>query len=674
MAVQQLDVRTIRHEVAEVGESANRGAYGEYTEILLNSGGYDAMSDMLAARNDEIAAEVGGRVSDYATASSGQTVSGSGLLSWFTSSSSSTDEVTFAEFLTSGTVTRADSGLLCLLEADIDDQGSSGHKVSFETHVYDPQTGSEFALEDLVTDVSQLPELLDAALHKKYLVDGMFAEDEDAAQVVRGKLEHPDENGKLAWTADYLGMRFYFDSADFRNADWYNGMYVSIPYAEHPELFNELCTALPESYIAQLEYDTVYELAGDADNRSICVARLHEDGAEDQKGWTFATRLGAGSGEDFVETGEATSSPWFYDVFRQDYAPSLVCVGERYYLYGFGDRSSDDYKTTVYDLNGNEPVLVDELSEGFGRAFCIACWAFPCSPSAVTMADRDCLASTDRILFERECTIDGSAGLPTPEGETYRAHTRNVAYVARIEVGGVLLDESGSELEQAVVPEGAVCVLESGKAYDHYDMRLDDGRLVRLQYDKSTHKIDGHYTNDVFAKVPAATAAQTYVELGPRQRTVWHHGHEVSLVPETGNAGGTGAIIDYGDTPWWIAEDFVGPFEITDADREYAVENSAIASNAQNATLEIREDGSFTFKADDRAYEGILNETRGWGVYAGGSMASVDFGPRQDVWLDYAADESEETGWSRIEFRADSLPYPLSQDAIPYGCYLSRVG
>ena len=675
MSVQQLDVRIIRHEYAEVGAETGHGGYGEYTEIALDADGYDAMKDVLAQRNERVADEVTRQVSAHANDAGATTVTESGLLdALLGGTETSTDAVEFINFLTSSTVTRADSQLLCVLDTTIDDLSGWGHKMSFETHVYDPQTGFELSIEDLVADTSQLPELLDAALHKKYLMDDMFKEGENAAQVVRNKLENPDEHGRLAWTADYLGMRFYFDSSDFDNADAYHGMYVSLPYAEHPDLFDARCAALPESYIAQLEYDTVYELADDAAGRSICVSRLHEDGAEAQKGWTFATRLGAKAGDGFSVSGEATSSPWFYDVYRQDYAPCLVCVEGSYYLYGFGDRNSDDYKTTVYDLRGDEPVLVDELSEGFSRAFYYASWAFPSNPVAATMADRDCLASYDRILFERDCTIDKETGLPAPAGETYRAHTRNEAYRALVGLNGMLLDEEGNEVGQELLPEGAVCVLEAGKAYDHYDMRIDDGRLIRLYYDKQTHEIDEHYTADVLVMVPAATAAETGVELGARQRTVWHHGGYVSLVPETGNVTGTGAIIDYGDTPWWVVEDFVGTFEVAEQDRVEAAENLGPVANVKSASLEIREDGTFSFVADGTVYEGTLDDTRGWGVYAGGVMGAVDGGYSQEVSLDYLDGESEETGWSRIEFMARDLPYPMSQYVVPYHCYLTRVG
>ena len=382
------------------------------------------------------------------------------------------------------------------------------------------------------------------------------------------------EAGTLAWTADYLGMRFYFDSADFHHADMFYGMCVSIPYEAHPDLFVETCRDTPADFIAQLEYDAAYQLPGDAKGRSVRLIRTHEENrslgllgtspadTSQTAGWTFTTQVGTGSGDSFAPTGEASNRPWFYDMSRQDYAPCLVCAGGRYFVYGFGDRDSDDYKTAAYDLNGDAPKLIKELSEGFIAQACYTRWAFPCNPAAVTMADRDCLASYDRITFERDCRIDAETGLPSPEPAEYDAHTVNEAYKMRMAVNGTRIGDDGSAYGELTVPEGAVCVLESGVCHDHYNMRLDDGNLVRLAYDARTRKIEDHYTADIMSVVPAAAADSASIETGPRKRTVRQHGREVPLVPETGNIVGAGAIIDYGDTPWWIAEEFAGSLRI----------------------------------------------------------------------------------------------------------------
>ena len=680
--MEQLQIRTIRHEIAEIGEQTGNGAYGEYTEVALESDGFDALKAAFDQRNAQAAAHTQERVSAHANDPEAEGTTEAGRMNLALGGADATVEATpFINFLNECAVTRADTKLVCLLESEGAENEGWGNKVRFASHVYDAQTGTELALDDLVADPAQLPALVDEALHAKYFEGDMFAEGEDAAAVVQAKLEA----GTLAWTADYLGMKFYFDSADFKHADWYQGMCVSLPYAAHPELFADACTAVPDDFIAQLEYGVAYELPGEAQGRSVRITRTHDDdntglgllgtspdSMKKNAAWTFTVQVGTGAGDDFAPAGEASNSPWFYDMYRQDYAPCLVRAGGRYYVYGFGDRNSDDYKTAVYDLNGDAPELLKELDEGFVAQACYTKWALPCNPAAVTMADRDCLASYDRITFTRDCRIDAETGLPSPEAGEYRAYTVNEAYKMRMAVAGTALDENGAPGQAATVPEGAVCVLESGLARDHYDMRLEDGSLVRLAYDDGARRIDGHYTADIMSVVPAAAAASASIESGPRQRTVWQHGREVPLVPETGNIVGTGAIIDYGDTPWWIAEEFVGTWTMTAADRELIAEWYSDGNAPTDGKLEIREDGTFTMVFDGDTYEGTLDATRGWGVYATGAMQRIGGMYGQSVWFDYTQESEADKSWSRIEFHADGLPYPLSKEVTPFQCFLTR--
>lgn len=680
--VEQLQVRTVRHEAAEIGEQTGNGAYGEYTEVVLESDRHDALAAVLDEHNAQAAAHTRQRVTSHANDPDAEGMTEADRMNLTLGGADATVEaVPFVNFLNETAVTRADGNLVCLLETEGTENEGWGKKVRFTSHVHDAQKGAELTLSDMITDTSQLPALVDEALHAKYFEEDMFGEGEDAAAVVQAKLEA----GTLAWTADYLGMRFYFDSADFKHADWYQGMYVSLPYAAHPELFADACTTTPDDFIAQLEYGVAYELPGDAEGRSVRIVRSHEEGAtlgllgntpdaaNSGAGWTFTVQVGTGTGDDFTVAGEASNSPWFYDMYRQDYMPCLACMGGRFYVYGFGDRNSDDYKTAVYDLNGDAPKLVKELDEGFVAQACYTKWALPCNPAAVVMADRDCLASYDRITFERDCRIDAATGLSSPAEAEYRAHTVNEAYKMRMAVAATKLGEDGTLGEATSVPEGTVCALESGVRYDHYDLRLDDGSLVRLAYDADARKIDGHYTADIMSVVPAAAAGSAGVESGPRQRTVWQHGREVPLVPETGNIVGTGAIIDYGDTPWWVAEEFVGTWAMTEDDRTLIADWYSDGNAPTDGRLEIREDGTFSMTFDGAAYEGKLDDTRGWGVYATGTMRRVGGSNSQSTWFDYTQECEAGKSWTRIEFHADGLPYPLSKEVTPFQCFLTRA-
>ena len=194
---------------------------------------------------------------------------------------------------------------------------------------------------------------------------------------------------------------------------------------------------------------------------------------------------------------------------------------------------------------------------------------------------------------------------------------------------------------------------------------------MRLTSDKN-RKIDDHYTNDVFAMVPAASAADAHVETGPRERRVWHHGQYVRLIPETGNIVGTGAIIDYGDIPWWVAEEFVGTWTMTEDDRQLIADWYSDGNPPDDGKLKIREDGTFAMTFGGTTYEGKLDATRGFGVYAGGSMTPVDGGYTQDVHFDYASESKSDKSWAHIQFYVEGLPYPMSEEAPDFQCYFTR--
>ena len=668
--IEQLALDTARRSYAEIDEEAGIGGYGEWTEIELVSTGYDALEAALAQRNELVAARAVERVHDHVTNPDLSAISEARAWDEMLGGVETDVEAPdFVNYLSAGVVTRADTALTCILEARGAEDEGWGNRLSFTSHVYDSQTGEELALEDLVADTSLLPDLVSEALHRKYILEDMFEEEEDAAAIVRGKLENPAEHGELAWTADYLGMRFYFGSDDFAHADTYHGMYVSLPYHENPDLFAPICQALPEDFVAQIEYGVAYELPGDAQARAVCITRAHNDNVEGNWGWTFRVAVGTVDDGAFEQTGEALYSCWFYDICRQDYTPSLVCADGRYCVYGFGDRDSGSLHTSVFSIQDDGIALVRESREGLWSGVPYTVWAFPSNPAQVTLAATDCLASYDRIVFERTAALVGD-GTTEPEASSYAAHTVNECYATRIEVGGFLLSDDGSVGEATVIPAGSICYLAGGAAYDHYDMRLEDGRLVRLEYDPQHYEIDGHYTRDIFVIVPTAAAESCVTPIGPRERLVWVHGREVPLVPETGNITGAGAIIDYGDSVWWIEEEFVGTFVQVDALPSF------FGGNLITTTLTIREDGTFSFTVAanglEDAYEGVLSATRGWGVYASGEMRPADgSGYARQVWLDYA-DAGDGEDYSVVEFFSEQLPYPMSEQTPPYHCYLTR--
>ena len=96
-----------------------------------------------------------------------------------------------------------------------------------------------------------------------------------------------------------------------------------------------------------------------------------------------------------------------------------------------------------------------------------------------------------------------------------------------------------------------------------------------------------------------------------REFTVTIKGKEYATTPGTGQADGTGAIIEFGDEKWWVLENFVGYYELTDESREMM--DVVFADNSKhfdNVSLEISKDGTVHFVADELISDGRTDSRR----------------------------------------------------------------
>lgn len=90
------------------------------------------------------------------------------------------------------------------------------------------------------------------------------------------------------------------------------------------------------------------------------------------------------------------------------------------------------------------------------------------------------------------------------------------------------------------------------------------------------------------------------------ESTVSWFGHEVSLVPGTGDGSedGWGAQIDYGEKDWWLKEGFTGSWSMTEEDREQE------HSTDSEVLLAVSKDGNVMLRTDDEVWTGQLPEIR----------------------------------------------------------------
>ena len=214
-------VKTALKEQFSVDPEKRIGVYGRYTELTAEDGAPDALLRIIA--------EVNARAKETVEAEAERFLAENRYRKR-KAGSGAEDHFRYHNVSCIVNVTRADSVLFSILEAEMisgigekeGDWLSEAENCRFRASVYDTQSGMPLTPADFLTDPGSLPERLEAALENKYALEGLYTD---------GRKTTP------AWTADYLGLRFYFDAAmipeekkNRQGMDSRKAVHVSIPY------------------------------------------------------------------------------------------------------------------------------------------------------------------------------------------------------------------------------------------------------------------------------------------------------------------------------------------------------------------------------------------------------------------------------------------------------------
>ena len=184
------------------------------------------------------------------------------------------------------TLFRADSRVLSFArKRDTQNNGSAAfanvRDKSFTTYNFDPESGKQIPLTDVVLDIDAFSALAAGRLYERY-VDGspnpmakdLFESKEklanDIGQILTGNWLYADQ--VYTWSPSYLGVKllFFDEIASYEGVQAFrdNGGYyilpdcfeVTVPYSMAPEIFEASYTDLPENYFAEIETETDYLL------------------------------------------------------------------------------------------------------------------------------------------------------------------------------------------------------------------------------------------------------------------------------------------------------------------------------------------------------------------------------------------------------------------------------
>ena len=171
-------------------------------------------------------------------------------------------------------VRRADSAAVSLLADSYQDCVVVNNSYGKFGYNFDTETGRELQITDVISDMSQIPELVYAEL-KCQMVEEKFSSDTAVADYFKNT---PKKD--IVWTLDYNGVTFYFSAGTLAEEE-FGAMMVHIPFEGNENLFTPKYLNVPDAYMVRLSLNSPFftELDGDGKSEELFVT-----GNYDQEG------------------------------------------------------------------------------------------------------------------------------------------------------------------------------------------------------------------------------------------------------------------------------------------------------------------------------------------------------------------------------------------------------
>ena len=642
-------VKSVLRELFSVDPDKGIGVYGRYTELTAEGNVPEALSRVLAEVNARAKESVETRAARFLAENK------------FTSADadlSEGDRFRYRNISYITNVTRADQFLFSILETEMEsgigDKGGERldavKNCRFRSAVYETRSGEALTLADFMKDPGSLPEQLEKAIANKYAHAGLPADGLSAEAFSAGGLsaEAPSAGGSSsgassagggegmpAWTADYLGLRFYFDGAvvpeeKMREAGVYDrkAVHVSIPYTALDGAFAEAAEETPESFIAQLEKNTDYALPHD--NRVIRIEKGDNSGYEQY-------RIVISDGKD--------QKAWWLEHAGDDSDYYVFRAQDGYYFYRLEDWEDRGYVYNFARPDGGFDRFENQNAQCFDSFMHELYLAVPYDPDCAHMRERTRKFMDSRNGLTTNYAPNGHYAFRPERGrgrtwlhfalidDALALDSRNVGCRLLHEISGKALDSEGNEGDEITVKAGEVLrflrvdgegelyfymspqynMYRSGSRDYHYDCELADGRQVRLvtEYENSFF-VDGMYMDRIGEPVTIGAAQyeaglseipEHFVEIGGKEYKLKQ---DLSLRTESGEE------IDFGGDVWWIVENYVGTYT---AAKEDAASGAFGTYTPEGTRLVISENGDASFEYDGKVFKGKLPEKRFYRQY-----------------------------------------------------------
>ena len=351
---------------------------------------------------------------------------------------------------------------------------------------FDPATGEELTLSDVVTDVPAVISLV---------VEKVKAENsgEYFDSLEETLSEYAEKN--FAWTVNYQSITFYF--SPYEIASYAAGLITATVYFdEHPELFNAEYTKAPQSYAYAIPEWNDIEV--DLDEKDGKTDTLSYGMHESEEGFVDKIMINL-NGNEFT----------FDDVEVFANNAYLVFANGRQYIY-FETYGFNDYtQLMIFEVDKSTVRLKDFVAnKGFGYVYIYGEGEYNVTTAKAVFNNPESFVLNTRFDFLgtyrgiKTYSIDRKTGLPVTADKAYAVEMYNdFVLTSKTELSVTVLPGEKEE----VMPSGTNFRIIRTDGETYVDTVLDDGRECRiyaeLDENEYQHYVDGKNEYDVFEEI-----------------------------------------------------------------------------------------------------------------------------------------------------------------------------
>lgn len=367
------------------------------------------------------------------------------------------------EYTADVTVRRADKEFLSLLYDGYYYLGGVHGMNMFWGENFDVKTGKKLALEDVLTDMGGLPQIVREQLERHWS-DVEFYDTLDLEEFFAAEGYTP------SWTLDYNGVTIYFNPYDI--APYAYGMQsVTLSFEEYPDLFKEEYTHVPLRYAVELSLGVPYfvELTDRGTMDRVAVYSYPDE-------------------NEFYESRqiEVNDNQTNENIDAWDVAPMLLHTTEgKTFLYIQDSMQNAYYDLAVYDVSHGDIRKVDVYNCGY-RTLPHEDAAYYPTIQVITDPDDFMLDTHTEVLSTQTghaMYSIGKDGRPVSETDWF-VFDNNIDFTFRQPIDAILIEEDGAKIGEITIETGTKAEYFRTDGETYGDLRLPDGSIARVMVER----------------------------------------------------------------------------------------------------------------------------------------------------------------------------------------------